>query len=80
MSLGKIDYKYKPYYDGYVLNPPKNDDRHVLSGYTGSHVSFVREFGSITPLFSDHTPNIAVLENNGLMLLKPRTKHTQEAA
>jgi hypothetical protein len=60
-------YKDKPYYDGYVLNPPKNSDHHVLSSYTSSHVSFVRDFNSITPLFSDHTPNIDVTENNGVM-------------
>jgi hypothetical protein len=27
--------------------------------------------GSITSLFFDHTPNIDVLENNGVTLLKP---------
>jgi hypothetical protein len=31
---------------------PENGDRHVLSGYTDSHVSFIRDFGSITLLFS----------------------------
>jgi hypothetical protein len=59
-------YKDKPYYDGYVLNPPKNSDHHVLSSYTSSHVSSIRDFNSITPLFSDHTPNIDVTENNGV--------------
>jgi hypothetical protein len=29
----------------------KNDDRRALSSYTGSYVSFVRGFGSVTPLF-----------------------------
>jgi hypothetical protein len=54
-----------------VLNPPKNDDRRVLSSDTSSHVSSVRDFGSITPLFSDHMPNISVMENNGVMLPIP---------
>jgi hypothetical protein len=49
-----------------VLNPPKNGDHRVLSGYTGSHVSSIRDFGNIIPLFSDHTPNIDVPENNGV--------------
>jgi hypothetical protein len=71
MSSGKIGYKDTPFYDGYVLNPPKNDDRRVLSSYTSSHVSFVCDFDSITPLFSDHTPNIGVTENNGVTLPKP---------
>jgi hypothetical protein len=66
MSSGKIGYKGKPYEDGYVLNPSKNGDCLVVSSYTGSHVYFIRDFGSITPLFSDHTPNIDVTENNGL--------------
>jgi hypothetical protein len=46
----------------------------VLSGYTDSHVSSIHDFDSITPLFSDHTPNIGVPENNGVMLLKSRMK------
>jgi hypothetical protein len=50
----------------------------MLSGYTASHVSSARDFGSITPQFSDHTPNISVSENNGVMLEKPRIKDTQE--
>jgi hypothetical protein len=51
-----------------------------LSVYTGSHVSSVRDFSSITSLFSDHTPNISVPENNRVTLSKPRTKDTQEPA
>jgi hypothetical protein len=74
--LGKICYKDKPYYDGHVLNPLKNDHRCVLSGYTDSHISSIHDFGSITPLFSDHTPNIGVWENNGITLPKPRTEDT----
>jgi hypothetical protein len=71
MSSGKIGYKDKPYLDGYILNPLKNGDYRVFSGYTSSHVSSVRDFGSITSLFFDHTPNIGVLENNGITLPKP---------
>jgi hypothetical protein len=71
MSLGKIGYK-----DRYVLNPLKNGDHRVLFGYTGSHVSSVRDFGSITPLFSDHTPNISVPENNRVTLPQSRMKDT----
>jgi hypothetical protein len=51
----------------------------VLSSYTSSHVSFVRDFSNITMLFSDHMANIDVTENNGVMLLKPRMKDTQDA-
>jgi hypothetical protein len=69
-SSGKIDYKNKPYYDGYVLNPTKNDDRRVLCSYTRSHISFVHDFDSITSLFSDHTPNISVTENDKITLSK----------
>jgi hypothetical protein len=68
MPSTKIGYKGKPYYGGYILNPPKNGDRHVLSSYTGSHASSVRDFGSITPLFSDHILIISVTENNGVMV------------
>jgi hypothetical protein len=63
-----------------VLNPSKNGECCVLSGYTSSHVSSVHDFSSITLLFSDHTPNIDVTENNGVMLPKPRMKGTQELA
>jgi hypothetical protein len=49
----------------------------MLSGYTGSHVSSVCDFGSITLLFSDHTPNINVSENNGVTLSKPQMKDIQ---
>jgi hypothetical protein len=31
---------------------PKNDDQRVLSSYTGSCVSFICGFDSVTPLFS----------------------------
>jgi hypothetical protein len=78
MSLGKIGYKGKPYYDEYVINPPNNGDHPVLSSYTSSHVSSVHDFGSITPLFFDHMPNIGVMENNRITLLKSRMKDTQE--
>jgi hypothetical protein len=78
MSSGKIGYKFKPCYDGYVLNPPKNGYRLVLSSYSSSHVSFIRDFASITPLFSEQTSNIDVTENNRVTLLKSRTKDTQE--
>jgi hypothetical protein len=46
-------------------------DQCVLSGYTGSHVSFIRDFSSITLLLFDHTPNISVPKNNGATLQKP---------
>jgi hypothetical protein len=52
----------------------------VLSSYTSSHVSSVRDFDSITLLSSDHTPNIGVTENNGVTLSKLQTKDTQELA
>jgi hypothetical protein len=42
----------------------------MLSSYTSYHVSFNRDFGSITSLFFDHTPNIGVSENNGVKLPK----------
>jgi hypothetical protein len=80
MSSRKIGYMGKPHWDGYVLNPPKNDDCCVLSSYTSSHVPFIRNFGSITPLFSDHMPNIGLMDNNGVTLLKPGTKDTQVLA
>jgi hypothetical protein len=75
---GKMGYKDKSYYDGYILKPPKNGDRCVLSGYNGSHVSSIHDFSTITLLFFHHTPNIGVPENNGVTLPKPRTKYTQE--
>jgi hypothetical protein len=34
------------------------------------HVSSVRNFDSITSLFSDHTPDIGVMKNNGVTLSK----------
>jgi hypothetical protein len=50
----------------------------MLSGYIGSHVSSVHDFRSITPLLSNHMPNVGVLENNRITLSKPRIKDTQE--
>jgi hypothetical protein len=38
---------------------PKNDDQRVLTGYTGSCLSFICGFGSVTPLFSG-TPILGV--------------------
>jgi hypothetical protein len=35
-----------------------------------AHVSSICNFGSITPLFSDHMPNIGVTESNGVTLSK----------
>jgi hypothetical protein len=61
-------------------DPPKNGDCRVLSGYNSSHVSFVHNFDSITPLFSDHTYNIGVTENNGVTLSKLWMKDMQELA
>jgi hypothetical protein len=48
--------------------------------HTSSYVSFVHDFSSITPLFFDYMLNISVMENNGITLLKPRTKDTQDLA
>jgi hypothetical protein len=53
-------------------------DRCVLSGHTGSHVSSVYDFDSITPLFSNHTSIIGAPENDGVTLPKPQMKNTQE--
>jgi hypothetical protein len=50
----------------------------VLSSYTSSHVSSVHDFDRITLLFSDHTSNISVTENNGVTPPKPRTTDTPE--
>jgi hypothetical protein len=50
----------------------------MLSCYTSSHVSSVRDFSSITPLFFDHTSNIGVMDNNGDTLPKPQMKDTQD--
>jgi hypothetical protein len=41
-----------------------------------AYVSSVHDFGSITPLFSDHMPDIGVTENNGVMLSNSRTEGT----
>jgi hypothetical protein len=41
-------------------------------------MSSVRDFGTITPLLTDHVTNIDVMENSGVTLLKPRMKDTQE--
>jgi hypothetical protein len=35
------------------------------------HVSSIHDFSSIIQLFSDHTPNIGVIENNEVMQSKP---------
>jgi hypothetical protein len=35
-----------------------------------AHVPSIRNFSSITSLFSDHTPGIGVTENNGVTLSK----------
>ena len=55
---------------------PENDDHCVLSGVCLC-VYFVHNFGSVTLLFSDHTPNISVSENNKFTLLKSWMKDTQ---
>jgi hypothetical protein len=41
-----------------------------------ARVPFIHDFDSITLLFSDHTLNIGVKENNGVMLSKSRMKGT----
>jgi hypothetical protein len=43
-------------------------------------LSSIHDFISVIPMFSDHTPNIDVMENNGITLPKPRMKVTQELA
>jgi hypothetical protein len=43
-----------------------------------SRVPFVHDFGSITPLFSDHTPNTGVPENNKVTLSKSRREGTRD--
>jgi hypothetical protein len=71
-TFGNESFQNCPLYFGLL----ENDDQHVLSGYTSSCVSFVRGFGSVTPLFSV-TPILGVLsENGGVMLSKSRTKDT----
>jgi hypothetical protein len=60
-----------------VVNPPKNNDHCMLSGYIGSQVSYVHNFNNITPMFSDHISNISVPENNVVMLPKPQMKDAQ---
>jgi hypothetical protein len=35
----------------------------VMCYLVSARVSFIRDFGSITPLFSNHIPNIGVPEN-----------------
>jgi hypothetical protein len=47
--------------------------------FSGSRVSSVRDFGSITLLFFEHTPDTGVSENNRVMLLKSQIKDTRES-
>jgi hypothetical protein len=57
---------------------PENDNQRVLSGYASSCVSFIRSFGSVTPLFSV-TPILGVWsENNGVMRPKSQMEDTWE--
>jgi hypothetical protein len=41
MMSVKISEKLKSYYDGYVINPPKNSNYHVLSGVCLVYLLFV---------------------------------------
>jgi hypothetical protein len=41
-----------------------------------ARVPSIRNFGSITPLFFDYTPDIGVTENNRVMLSKSRMEGT----
>jgi hypothetical protein len=41
-----------------------------------ARVPSIRNFDSIILLFSDHTPDIGVTENNGVTLSKSRTEGT----
>jgi hypothetical protein len=41
-------------------------------------VSSIRHFGSVIPLFFNHTPDISVSENNRITLPKSRMKDTQD--
>jgi hypothetical protein len=41
-----------------------------------ARVPSIRNFGSITLLFSDHTSDIDVMENNGVTLSKSRAEGT----
>jgi hypothetical protein len=43
-----------------------------------SHVPYVHDLDSITPLFSDHMPDTGVSENNRVILLKSRTECTRD--
>jgi hypothetical protein len=57
---------------------PENGDQRVLSSYASSCVSFIRDFDSVTPLFSV-TPILGVWsENIGVMLSKSQTEDTCE--
>jgi hypothetical protein len=47
--------------------------------FSGSRVSSVRDFGSITPLFFEHTPDTGVPENNMVKLSKSQTEDTRES-
>jgi hypothetical protein len=42
-----------------------------------TRVFYVRDFGTITPLFSDHTGDIGVPENNRVALSKPQMENTE---
>jgi hypothetical protein len=43
-----------------------------------ARVPSIHDFDIITPLFSDHTPNTDVLENNRVTLQKSRTEGTRD--
>jgi hypothetical protein len=49
----------------------------VLCSLVLTHVSFVRNFDSITSLVSDRMPGIIVTENNGVTLSKSRMEGTR---
>jgi hypothetical protein len=51
---------------------------HVVC-FSGSHVSSVQDFSSITLLFSEHTLDTSVPENNRVTLSKSRMEDTRES-
>jgi hypothetical protein len=57
---------------------PENGDQRVLSSYASSYVSFIRSFGSVTPLFSGTQILGVWSKNNGVMLSKSWMKDTWE--